>query len=110
VLTWNLDLDKLAATAERCAQYQTFFDPASEGIPITTTRLPTDRPDALVYQQTMDLSGTKSSVFFSFDNVDTMAAFGMAFATPNPAISVKGSLPQTFLDISSKQSDRLRDG
>jgi hypothetical protein len=110
VLTWNLDLDKLAATAERCAEYQTFFDPASEGIPMTTTRLPTARPDALVYQQTMDLSGTKSSVFFSFDNVDTMAAFGIAFGTPNPAIAVKGSLPQTFLDISSKQSDRLRDG
>ena len=30
VLTWNLDLDKLAATAERCAQYQTFFDPSSK--------------------------------------------------------------------------------
>ena len=29
VLTWNLDLDKLAATAERCARYQTFFDPSS---------------------------------------------------------------------------------
>jgi hypothetical protein len=109
VLTWNLDLDKLAATAERCAQYQTFFDPASEGIPITTTRLQTARPDALVYEQTMNLSGAKSSVFFAFENVDTMAAFGMAFPTPNPTIVVKGSLPQTFLDVSSKQSDRLRD-
>jgi hypothetical protein len=110
VLTWNLDLDKLAATAERCAQYQTFFDPASEGIPITTTRLQTARPDALVYEQTMNLSGAKSSVFFSFENVDTMAAFGMAFPTPNPTIVVKGSLPQTFLDVSSKQSERLRNG
>ena len=54
VLTWNLDLDRLAATAERCAQYQTFFDPSSEGIPMTTTRLQTPRPDALVYEQTMD--------------------------------------------------------
>jgi hypothetical protein len=49
-------------------------------------------------------------VFFSFENVDTMAAFGMAFPTPNPTIVVKGSLPQTFLDVSSKQSERLRNG
>ena len=110
VLTWNLDLDKLAATAERCASYQTFFDPSSEGIPMTTTRLTTPRPDALVYQQTMDLSGTKSSVFFSFENVDQMAAFGIAFPTPNPTITVKGSLPQTFLEIVGKQAERLRDG
>lgn len=110
VLTWNLDLDKLAATAERCAQYQTFFDPSSEGIPMTTTRLQTPRRDALAYQQTMDLSGTKSSVFFSFENVDRMATFGIAFATPNPAIAVKGSLPQTFLEISGKQAERLRNG
>ena len=107
VLTWNLDLDKLAATAERCAQYQTFFDPSSEGIPMTTTRLQTPRPDALVYEQTMDLSGAKSSVFFSFENIDTMAVFGIAFPTPNPTIAVKASLPQTFLDITGKQAERL---
>lgn len=110
VLTWNLDLDKLAATAQRCAQYQTFFDPSSEGIPMTTTRLQTPRPDALVYQQTMDLSGAKSSIFFWFENVDTMAVFGIAFPTPNPTITVKGSLPQTFLEISGKQAERLRIG
>ncbi len=110
VLTWNLDLVKLAATAERCAAYQTFFDPSSEGIPMTTIRLQTPRPDALVYQQTMDLSGAKSSVFFSFENVDRMAAFGIAFPTPNPTIAVKGSLPQTFLEISGKQAERLRNG
>ncbi len=110
VLTWNLDLDKLAATAERCAQYQTFFDPSSEGIPMTTTRLPTERPDALVYEQTMDLSGAKSSVFFSFENVHTMAAFGIAFPTPNPTIKVKASLPQTFLTITGKQAERLQAG
>lgn len=108
VLTWHLDLDKLAATAQRCAEYQTFFDPSSEGIPMTTTRLQTARPDALVYQQTMNLSGTESSVFFSFENVDTMAVFGIAFGTPNPTIAVKGSLPQTFLDVSSKQAERLQ--
>ncbi len=108
VLTWNLDLDKLAATAQRCAEYQTFFDPSSDGIPMTTTRLPSSRSDALVYQQTMDLSGVKSSVFFSFENVGAMAMFGMAFPTPNPAIAVKASLPQTFLDIADKQAERLR--
>ena len=110
VLTWELDLDELAATAERCARYQTFFDPSSEGIPMTTTRLQTSRPDALVYQQTMDLNGAKSSVFFSFENVDQMAVFGIAFPTPNPTITVKASLPQTFLEISGKQAERLRNG
>ena len=110
VLTWQLDLDELAATAERCARYQTFFDPSSEGIPMTTTRLQTSRPDALVYQQTMDLNGAKSSVFFSFENVDQMAVFGIAFPTPNPTITVKASLPQTFLEISGKQAERLRNG
>ena len=110
VLSWNLDLDKLAATAERCAQYQTFFDASSEGIPMTTTKLPTERPDALVYEQTMDLSGAKSSVFFSFENVHKMAAFGIAFSTPNPTIRVKASLPQTFLTITGKQAERLQAG
>jgi hypothetical protein len=108
VLTWNLDLDKLAATAERCARYQTFFDRSSEGIPMTTTKLPTSRPDSLTYEQTMDLSGAKSSVFFSFENVEGMAAFGIAFPTPNPTIAVKASLPQTFLDAAGKQADRLQ--
>jgi hypothetical protein len=108
VLTWNLDLDKLAATADRCARYQTFFDPSSQGIPMTTTRLPAPRPDALVYEQTMDLNGAKSSVFFSFENVEGMAAFGIAFPTPNPTIAVKASLPQTFLDTTGKQAGRLQ--
>jgi hypothetical protein len=108
VLTWNLDLDQLANTAQRCAEYQTFFDPASEGIPMTTTRLQTPRPGALLYQQTMTLAGSTSSVFFSFENVGAMAAFGIAFPTPNPTIAVKGSLPQTFLDLNGKQADRLR--
>jgi hypothetical protein len=109
VLTSTLGLDRLAATADRCSRFQAFFDPASEGIPMTTTRLPTPRPDALVYEQTMDLSGAKSSVFFSFENVHGMAAFGIAFPTPNPTIAVKGSLPQTFLTIAGKQAERLQD-
>jgi hypothetical protein len=108
VLSWKLDLDKLAATADRCAQYETFFDPSSQGIPMTTTKVPSPRPDALVYEQTMDLSGTKSSVFFSFENVHKMAAFGIAFPTPNPMIPVKAALPQTFLTATGKQAERLQ--
>jgi hypothetical protein len=108
VLTWSLDLAKLAATADRCAHFETFFDTASPGIPMTTTRLQTSRPDALVYEQTMRLNGVPSSVYFSFENVGQTGVYGVAFPTPNPAISVKGSLPQTFLDIAAKQADRAR--
>ena len=108
VLTWPLNIERLAATAERCAHFQTFFDPASEGIPMTMTRLETPRPDALVYQQTMSLGNTDSSVYFSFENVDKMAVFGIAFPTPNPTIAVKGALPQTFLEVTAKQADRAR--
>ena len=56
----------------------------------------------------MRLNSIDSSVYFSFENVDTMAVFGIAFPTPNPSISVKASLPQTFLDIAAKQADRAR--
>ncbi|MGH3676658.1 MAG: hypothetical protein ACRDU5_13165 [Mycobacterium sp.] len=108
VLTSTLDLDRLAATADRCSHFHAFFDPSSEGIPMTTTRLHTPRPDALVYEQTMELSGAKSSVYFSFENVGSLAVFGIAFPTPNPTIAVKGSLPQTFLDIANNQADRLQ--
>ena len=110
VLTWQLDLDRLAATASRCENFQAFFDPSAEGIPITTTRLDPPRADALVYQQTMRLGSTQSSVYFSFENVGTMAVFGIAFPTPNPTIAVKGTLPQTFLDVAAKQADRARSG
>jgi hypothetical protein len=108
VLTSSLDLDRLAATAERCAHFEAFFEPSDQGIPITTTRLETPRADALAYQQTMLLNGVDNSVYFSFENVDRMAVFGIAFPTQNPAISVKGTLPQTFLDIAGKQADRAR--
>lgn len=110
VLTWSLDLDRLAATAQRCARFETYFDPADEGIPMTTTRLSTPRPDALVYQQTMTLAGTESSVYFSFENVGTMAVFGIAFPTPNPSIAAKGALPQTFTDIAGRQAERIAAG
>ena len=75
---------------------------------MTTTKLESPRADALVYEQTMRLKDTPSSVYFAFENVGTMAVFGIAFPTPNPTISVKGPLPQTFLDIMTKQSDRAR--
>jgi hypothetical protein len=106
VLTWPLDLARLADTAERCAQFQTYFDPATPGIPMTTTRLQTPRRDALVYEQTMRLGTETSSAYFSFENVGRMGVFGIAFPTPNTSISVKGALPQTFLDITDKQADR----
>lgn len=106
VLTWNLDLDRLSATADRCAAYKTFFDPSDPGIAMTTTRLQTPRPDALAYEQTMHLAGAERSVFFSFENVGSMAVFGIAFPTPDPSITVKATLPQTFLEVMAKQADR----
>jgi hypothetical protein len=108
VLTWRLDLDKLAAVADRCARFETFFDPSTPGIPMTTTKLETPRTDALVYEQTMRLGGAQDSIYFSFENVGDSAVFGVAFPTPNPTISVKGSLPQTFLEVTAKQADRVR--
>jgi hypothetical protein len=108
VSTWPLDLDRLAAVADRCAEFETFFDPSTPGIPMTTARLQTTRADALVYEQTMRLSNVENRVYFSFENVGDMAVFGIAFPTPNSSISVKGSLPQTFLDIVAKQADRAR--
>lgn len=106
VLTWSLDLERLAATAQRCAEYDTFFDGSDPGIPMTTTQLPGTRDGALAYQQTMHLQGQESSVYFSFENVGTMAVFGIAFPTINPSIPVKGALPQTFLEITGKQAER----
>jgi hypothetical protein len=106
VSSWRLDLDRLAATADRCARFQTFFDRSMPGIPMTTTRLKTPRPGALVYQQTMRLGNETSSAYFSFENIDRMAVFGIVFPTSNPSIAVKAALPQTFLDIAGKQADR----
>lgn len=107
VLTWSLDLDKLAATADRCARFQTFFDPFSPGIPMTTTKMDTSRAGTLVYEQTMRLGGGDNSVYFSFENIGTMAVYGIAFPTPNAAIPVKATLPQTFLDIAAEQAERV---
>jgi hypothetical protein len=112
VLSWNLDLDTLAQTAQRCATFQTFFDPASPGIPMTTTALPEEMSPvdgALVYQQTMELAGQESSIYMTFANIGPMAMFGLTLPAPNPAISVKASLPQTFLEVAGKQAARIAD-
>ena len=108
LLSWQLDLAKLRAAAERCAAFEAFFDPASEGIPITTTELGGLEPDALAYQQTMTLDDASSSVYMAFQNVGSRAVFGVAFPTPNPRLEAKASLPQTFLDIFGKQVTKMR--
>jgi hypothetical protein len=108
LLSWNLDLDALKAAAERCASFEAFFDPVSEGIPISTTELAGLGPGALAYQQTMSLGDASSSVYMAFQNVGRRAVFGVAFPGLNPQIEAKASLPQTFLDVFSKQVGKLR--
>lgn len=107
VLASQLPLDRLAATAERCAQFSTYFDPADKGIPMTTTKLTAPRASALAYQQTMQLGGRDESIFFAFENVGNWAVFGIAFPTQDPSIAAKGALPQTFLDVFGMQAERL---
>jgi hypothetical protein len=109
VLSWHLDLEALAQEAARCETFQTFFDPQSAGIPMTTTKLPSD-DGALRYQQTMSLNGMDSSMFMAFANIGPMAMFGLVFPAPNPEISAKATLPQTFLDVVDKQSERIAAG
>jgi hypothetical protein len=75
---------------------------------MTTTRLQTPHAEALVYQQTMRLKNVDSSAYFAFENIGTMAVFGIAFPTSNPTIVVKAALPQTFLEIVAKQADRAQ--
>jgi hypothetical protein len=107
VLSWHLDLDQLAATAERCETFKTYFDSSSPGIPIVTTKLPSDDGE-LVYQQTMTIGKQENSINMSFANVGALGVFAIALPTENPTIPVKGSLPQTFLDTTRKQTDRIR--
>ncbi|WP_273732274.1 hypothetical protein [Mycolicibacterium septicum] len=107
VLTSPLPLDRLAATAERCAQFSTYFDPSDSGIPMTTTKLAAPRTSALAYQQTMRLGASEQSIFFAFENVGNWAVFGIAFPTQDPSIAAKGVLPQTFLDVFGMQAERL---
>ncbi|GAS87946.1 hypothetical protein [Mycolicibacterium brisbanense] len=108
VLTSPLPLDQLDATAQRCAQFRTFFDPGDAGIPITTTKLEAQRPAELVYQQTMQLSGSDSSAYFAFENIGSWSVFGVTFPTQNPSIPVKATLPQTFLDAFDQQVHRIQ--
>ena len=108
VLSWHLDLDAIAATAARCERFEAFFDPSAKGIPMTTVRLPSPDSDALFYRQTMTLAGTETSVYMAFENIGSMAVFGVAFPTPNPTVAVKASLPQTFQDIVDRQGARIR--
>ena len=108
VLSWNLDLDALQAAAERCAEYEVFFDPDSQGIPVTTSALPGVDDGALAYQQTMTLKGASSSAYMAFQNVGRRAVFGSVTPMSNPTIAAKASLPQTFLDVFAKQTAKLR--
>jgi hypothetical protein len=107
LVSWHLDLDALAAVAQRCAHFETSFDRTSQAIPMTTVPLETARPGALAYQQTMQLGSVQSSVYFSFENVGPSAMFAIAFPAPNPAVAVKAALPQTFMDLMDKQAQRI---
>ena len=108
LLSSRLDLDKLRAAATRCAKFEAFFDPSSDGIPITTSPLPGLDPGALAYQQTMTLRDAATSVYMAFQNVGADAVFGVAFGTPDPTITVKATMPQTFLEVFSRQVSKLR--
>jgi hypothetical protein len=108
LLSWNLDLQALKASAERCASFEAFFDPVSAGIPITTSEIADLEPGALAFQQTMKLGNASSSVYMAFQNVGRRAVFGVAFPGINPQIEAKASLPQTFLDVFSRQVEKLR--
>lgn len=113
VLTSQLSIDELAAEANHCQRFNTYFDRNSPPIPITTTKLPSSRPGQLVYQQTMQLQGINNSVYMSFENIGRMAVFGIAFPTrqltggnPPPP---NASLPQTFTEIADRQAQRIHD-
>ena len=113
VLTSPLWLNELAAEAARCKSYNVYFDRNSAPIPMTTTKLPSPRPDQLLYQQTMRLQGVDHVTFMSFENIGRMAVFGTAAATTQMAAdqqsAPKATLPQTFTDIADKQAQRIRD-
>lgn len=108
LLSWNLDLDTLRTAAARCAKFEAFFDPGSRGIPITTTELAGLDPEALAYQQTMKLNDASTSVFMAFQNVGERAVFGVAFPTPNSGIDAKATLPQSFLDVFTRQVAKIK--
>ena len=108
LLSWNLDLGMLEAEASRCAKFEAFFDPESPGISIITSELAGLEPGGLGYQQTMTLRGSTSSIYMAFRNVGGRAVFGISLPAGNPRIEPKAQLPQTFLDVFSKQVARIR--
>jgi hypothetical protein len=114
VLSWRLDIDQLAATASRCEHFNAYFDRASEPIPITTSKLPSARQGQLLYQQTMNLHGSESSVFMSFENIDRMAVFGIAFPTKQLRAeqppTAQANLPQTFVGVVNQQALKVQSG
>lgn len=107
VLSSPLDLGALRAAAQRCEQFEVFFDRQSAGIPMSTEALPAGE-DVLAYRQTMNLGGHADSVYMSFANIGSKSAFGVAFPTPDPSIAVKATLPQTFTEIFDRQVARVR--
>lgn len=109
LLSWNLDLDRLSAAANRCAAFEAFFDPGSRGIPITTTELPGVGAGALAYRQTMRLGGSSRNIDMAFQNVGRNAVFAIAYPTPNPDVPAKAELPQTFLELFASQAVKLRE-
>lgn len=108
LLSWNLDLEKITAEAERCATFEAFFDPSSAGIPMTTTAMDGMPDGAVGYRQTMNLNGSESSGFMMFQNIGGRSVFGFAFPSDNPTIPVKAALPQTFLEIFGQQAEKVR--
>lgn len=108
VLSWQLDMDALQAAAQRCATFEAFFDQQAEGIPMTTIALTDVAAGVLAYRQTMQLNGGSSSVYMAFQNVGTMAIFGMVFPAANPTIDIAASLPGTFLEVMAQQAEKIR--
>lgn len=113
LVSFNLPLEQLRAVGEKCARFEAFFSSSSEGVPFTTTDLVGAQPDALApdalaYEQTMNLHGTSSTVTMAFQNVGSRGLFAVAFPVRTPDIAAKASLPQTFLDIFAQQVSKLR--
>lgn len=108
LVSFPLPLDQLRAVAQKCARFEAYFTSSSEGVPFTTADLPGVDPDALAYEQTMNLHGTLSTVTMAFQNVNGGGVFAVAFPVRTPDIAAKASLPQTFLDIFAKQVAKMR--
>ncbi|UWW08141.1 hypothetical protein [Mycolicibacterium brumae] len=108
VLSWPLDLEALQATAQRCEHFFVLFDNTSRGIPMTTTALPSEHDNELLYQQTMTLDAVDASVYMGFANIGQMSVFGAAFPLEDTTVEARADLPNTFLDIFDRQTERVR--